>query len=112
MSAAFDMAFADAVRQAAQGDGRGLRDWLLSDKPIGPGERALMADFLCPDPMPQKVGRKSGKFKVDLNGRRAAILDYRQRMEAGEAEKSAAAAAAAAADVSVRTLRDWNKKGL
>jgi len=108
MSELFDTAFGDAVRLAAKGNGRALRDWLLSDKPIGRGERELMADFLCRDPE-DRGGRPPGS-KLKFAERRDAVLKYREQRAQKIQDKTAAPEVASGYKIQASTLRAWDKE--
>lgn len=106
MTEAYDLDFAAAVMQAAMGDPAELAGLLRSDRPLGAGERELLAELVAGE-LSRPHGRQPlgpGHPKVV-----SAVAEYRAALKAGEMEKNAATDVAARAGVSLSTIRQWDK---
>lgn len=106
MTEIYDTDFAAAVMQAATGDGAALAAILLSDRPLGAGERALLAELVS-----EERGRLQGRPDRPAGDSAvvAAVADYRAAIKAGEMEKNAAPDAAKKYGVSANTIRAWDR---
>jgi hypothetical protein len=105
MTDEYDKKFADAVRRAAQGHPTPLAEWLRSDKPIGTGERDLLA-MLIEGELARPAGRPS--FGPGAPHIAAAVLFYRHRKEIF-GEEAAAAEVAESINRSKSTIREWDR---
>lgn len=104
MTEAFDTDFAAAVRRAAMGDGAALAAILLSDRPLGTGEREQLAQLV-----EGEISRSHGRQPVGLWSPEvaAAILRYRELLKAGKVRKAALSITAEEAERSEKWLRGW-----
>lgn len=104
MTETYDTDFAAAVMQAATGDGAALAAILLSDRPLGAGERALLAELV-----EGELSRPHGRQPVGLWSPEvvAAVKRYRELVKAGKVRKAALSIAAEEAERSETWLRGW-----
>lgn len=104
MTEAYDLDFAAAVRGAAIGDPAGLAEILRSDRPLGSGERALLADLVEGVISRPHGGQPVGLWSPEVV---TAVKRYWELLKAGKVPKAARSIAADEAGRSDTWLRGW-----
>lgn len=106
MKESYDTGFGHAVNRAVLGDGKDLADILLSDMPLGRGEKALLAAFINGE-----LRRPRGRQVIGVGNTRVVsiVARYRELKKSRMQEKIAVYEVAKEFGVTASSVRNWNR---